>query len=685
MRVGILARKSTDKQATSLDRQIADATRFIEQQGWTLVPGCTFAVPEGVSGAITARPELRELVSAGQRRLIDAVVLQTNDRLTRRMVETVTLVVELRDVGIRAFSYSTGEEYKADSPTDRFLLAVKGFVAESERDSIVLRTTEAAFYRARLGFVAGNRLYGYDNTPFEMGGKTFKVRIPNEEEVKWVVWIHEKYDKGWGHRKIADELNRLGVASPRAGGKGPQVWRHTAVREVLRNESYVGVLVFGKTRRAIRGGVKKLIRTPERVERIVVPRLSILDEALWARNAARFAAHKMGTRKVGNTPTALLVGNLRCACGSRMGITGSNRVYTCLLRHQSGKKACQNLTSRPSDKLDELFVAELLRVIDQPKLVDEVVALHITRNADAPSEADERAELVKHVAELSGAIKNLETAIGKASNEAVITRLIGLIEEKQTALTAAEVKLAALKPRVVRTLDPEALRARAADKVVHLADVLRGDIPAGRDALRAVLAKPAEAVPILVNGQKRFLVRGQLSAEAVFGEAGFATHATPSAGFRTSYEGSSPIFGNLNSGGEPNGKISELVQGPCGGAGGDGSGASRHVSRLTPGRRYLVPSTITPPFHAPLADAAVIRSRNTDENATVQNGVRKPSPSVVSNRTSARAFPAVPRRTTPTMRLMGATCSARAILAPASAVGRGPRMSGSSRPMYSVR
>ncbi len=572
MLVGVLARKSTDRQATSIDRQVEDAKRFAEQRTWTVVDSAIFFVPEGVCGAVLDRPEFRALIEAGKKRLIDAVILQTNDRLTRLMLETVTMVVALRDVGIRVYSYTTGEEYKADSPMDRLMLAIKGAVAEMERENIISRTTQAAFYRARLGFVAGNRLYGYDNAPIDVGGKTFRIRVPNPAEVKWVIWIHEKYDAGWGHRKIADELNHLGIASPRAGGKGPQVWRHTAVREVLMNDSYVGVLVFGETQRVIRGGKKVLVRTPERIERIVVPHLKILDEALWARNAARFAAHKTGTSKVGNTPTALLVGNLRCVCGSRMGITGGNKVYTCLVRHQSGKKACQNVTSRPSERLDELFVAELLRILDQPKLVDEVVAMHTARNADAPSEADERDALTKHVAEQRREIKNLEIAIGKASNEAVITRLIGVIEHKQIALTAAEYKLAGLKPRVARTLDADALRARAADKVVHLADVLRGDIPAGRDALRQVLAAPAEAVPILVNGQKRFLIRGQLRAEAVFGEAGFgpdgsgssggadrspppsALRAPPPKGGRTSgYDPSSPISGTLNSDGDPNG------------------------------------------------------------------------------------------------------------------------------------
>lgn len=521
MRVAILARKSTAAQATSIDRQVADARAFAARNGWTVIESCVFFVPEGVSGAVLDRPELRALLEAGKKRLIDGVVLQTTDRMTRLMLETVSIVVELLEVGIRAFSYTTGEEYKADSPTDRFLLAVKGFIAESERENIIARTSQAAFYRARLGFIAGNRLYGYDNVPIEVGGKTFKIRRPNEDESRWVVWIHEKYDQAWGYDRIAAELNRLGVPSPRRSRKGPQEWRASAVREIILNDSYGGILVFGERKRVIRGGKKVVVKTPDRVERIDAPHLRILDPGLWARNQARVEGNRNGTRQTGNIPTGLLVGNLRCAvCGSRMYVTGGrDKVYTCGRRHQCGAATCDNGTKRPIDNLDAAVVAALLRVLDRPRLVEEVLAAYDAGTNTPVPAADEHAALEVRRAALRKELDNLTAAIATASNASVITRLVTLLDEKQAALDAAEAALATAKPRTASpNLDPEALRARAKDKVVRLAEVLRRDIPAGREALRGVLAGPAEAVPILVNGAPRFLVRAKLSASAVLQE-----------------------------------------------------------------------------------------------------------------------------------------------------------------------
>ena len=51
MRVGILARKSTAKQETAIERQIADARAFAAQKGWTVVESSIYFVPEGISGA----------------------------------------------------------------------------------------------------------------------------------------------------------------------------------------------------------------------------------------------------------------------------------------------------------------------------------------------------------------------------------------------------------------------------------------------------------------------------------------------------------------------------------------------------------------------------------------------------------------------------------------------------------
>ena len=472
-----------------------------------------------MSGAIADRPELRDLLAAGSKRLIDAVVLQTNDRLTRRMVETVTLVVGLREVGIRVYSYTTGEEYRADSPMDRLMLAIKGTVAEMERENIIARTTQAAFYRARLGFVAGNRLYGYDNVEAELGGKAFRIRCPKPAEVKWVVWMHERYDEGWGLRRISAELNRLGVAPPRGGRKGPQDWRLTSVREVLRNASYAGQLVFGARTRVIRAGKKVVVKTPERVETIDAPHLRILDLDLWERNKARFAATAHGARHTGNQPRGMLTGNLRCGtCGSRMYVTGGrDKVYGCGLRHQGGIATCANGTKRPVESTDSAVVDAVLRTIDQPGLVYATLRAYHARTTGSPDSAARDSVCQRQVV-LQREVDNLSRAIAQSTSDAVLTRLLGVLGEKEVELASVTSALAAA-PQARRVIDADRLRDQITARVATLADVLRRDVSGSRDALRELLSEPAKATAIRVNGSPRFLICATLSPGAMFAES----------------------------------------------------------------------------------------------------------------------------------------------------------------------
>ncbi len=70
-------------------------------------------------------------------------------------------------------------------------------------------------------------------------------------------------------------------------------------------------------------------------------------------------------------------------------------------------------------------------------------------------------------------------------------------------------------PLDASALDADALRARVADRVRHLRATFSADIPAARNTLRQLLDGPARAVPVMVNGAPRYLVRGRLSADAV--------------------------------------------------------------------------------------------------------------------------------------------------------------------------
>jgi site-specific DNA recombinase len=548
MITGILARKSTDRQATSIERQIADSRAFALLKGWTVNEDCIFFVPEGVSGAIHDRPEVARLVAAARRGDIGAVIMQTTDRLSRDMITQVHLVQTLHDAGVSVWSYSLGTEYLFDKPMEKLMIAIQGFVAESEREAIVTRTREAAFYRGRSGYVAGGRLYGYDNVRGDSGGRSLVTRAINETQAAWIRQIFAWYADGAGLDSICEDLNRLGVPSPRGAGKAH--WKSGSLQPMLKNEHYIGVIVFGRKKKTVIGGRKRVVKgDPSEITRHEVPSLRIVDDATWNRVKAKMDAQKQPGGRRGGPPKALMIGNLRCAdCGSRVFVLGgpSCRTYGCSRRHLEGKHTCSNSTKRPVSKVDEVFVAAVRAVLDGPSIVDEVVAKVLAMvGAERNDATSVETALEDRRAELTREVENLVTGIASAKHVSVIGRLAALLDEREAALDAVTRELAARgtgRSRIANETDQ--VRAEAVQSLANLEHVLTHDVEKGRETLRDLLDGQADATPILVNGEKRLLIRANL---------------------------------RLNKMSDPNATIPELARGP--GCGGERDGSCRASGR----------------------------------------------------------------------------------------------------------
>ena len=65
------------------------------------------------------------------------------------------------------------------------------------------------------------------------------------------------------------------------------------------------------------------------------------------------------------------------------------------------------------------------------------------------------------------------------------------------------------------TIDTSTLTPCAPDRVRRLRGAFGEDVPAARETQRGLLDGPARAVPFMVDGEPRYLVRGRLSAGVV--------------------------------------------------------------------------------------------------------------------------------------------------------------------------
>lgn len=284
MRALVYSRVSTDAQerdGTSLETQ--------ERAGLEHARGAGYHVPECIRGTASGysldRPgieRVRQLLRSGA---VDVVIAYAVDRLSRNQNHIGVLFDEVEQAGARLELVTERFE---DTAVGRFILAARAFIAEVEREKIAERTMRAKLERARSGRIPqaiGKGTYGYVYNP-----ATGKREIdPFQAEV--VRRIFQRYADCRSFTAVARELNKEGIPSF-TGGR----WYPLTVRRMLTNESYVGRLIFRRTKWVVsRNGAsgkrrrRPVLRSAEEWIEIKGASPQIVDAALWQRVRALLA------------------------------------------------------------------------------------------------------------------------------------------------------------------------------------------------------------------------------------------------------------------------------------------------------------------------------------------------------------------------------------------------------------
>ncbi len=388
--VAIYSRRSVEQngvadEAKSIARQVAHAKAYAAKKGWTVADEHVY-VDDGVSGALfgASRPGLARLLAAlTPRPPFQVLVMSEESRLGREAIETAWALKRITDAGVRVFFYLDDRERTLDSPTDKVMLSLTAFAAEMERDRARVRTHDALLRKAKSGHVTGGVVFGYANRAVLDGGRRSHVeRVVDRREAAVVQRIFTHAAEGWGVKRIAASLNDDGALAPMPRRKGrPRGWAPSSVREVLHRELYRGVVIWNRTARIVRQGARaQRVRPVGDVVSVPVPKLAIVDEALWTAAQARIQAasevyrQRTGGRAFGRPANGvespyLLTGVGTCAvCGGSMAVMkrahgprGARRqvpFYGCMTRHLRGDAICRNaLEVRLADAEDAVLVA----------------------------------------------------------------------------------------------------------------------------------------------------------------------------------------------------------------------------------------------------------------------------------------------------------------------------------------
>jgi site-specific DNA recombinase len=212
-------RVSTDEQARegiSLDNQRAKIGAYCKLHGLELAG---IIEDEGKSAKDLNREGMKAIIGLIQKRGFEAVVVYKLDRLSRKVLDTLTLIELMEKQGV-AF-HSISEKIDTRTAMGRFFLNIMASLAQMERDLISERTRDALRHKITQGQRAGQIPYGY-----RLGADGNNLTEHSHEQ-EAIQIMQSMKDRGASHRAICRELDRQGY---KPNGKA---WHHQTVANIL--------------------------------------------------------------------------------------------------------------------------------------------------------------------------------------------------------------------------------------------------------------------------------------------------------------------------------------------------------------------------------------------------------------------------------------------------------------------
>ncbi len=455
----IYARVSSAQQREerTIASQTAALVAFAASEDYC-VPAEWIFEDEGYSGASLLRPGLervRDLAAEGQ---IEAVLVLSPDRLSRKYAYQVLLTEEWARHGVVTVFLRAP---RSETPEDQLLLQFQGMIAEYERAQILERSRRGKRHRAQLGEVSvlSGAPYGYRYVrKSDEANARYEVIEAQAEVVRQVYDLYTAGGLSIG--AITRWLNEQEVPTRKEGTR----WERSTVWAMLRNPAYKGQACFGKTQVTARQRLNRLarqrggllVRNSASLERpreewleIAVP--ALIHEETFALAEERLVVNKKYAARHTVEPS-LLQGLVHCRqCGYALYRT-SNRstarkifYYRCLgsdAYRYEGQARCDQRPIR-LDLLESIVWAEVLRLLEDPALIQ--------------SELDRRLEVVRQTHPAQRRQETLHRDLARVQKS--MERLLTAYQEDLLSLAELRRRMPALRQRELAPCTPKSSRS----------------------------------------------------------------------------------------------------------------------------------------------------------------------------------------------------------------------------------
>jgi site-specific DNA recombinase len=515
----IYARVSSDKQKeeNTIASQTAALIEFARNQGFD-VPAEWVIEDEGYSGASLVRPGLEKVRDLAAEGHIQAVLVHSPDRLSRKYAYQVLLIEELARHGVDTVFIKAPQ---TATPEDQLMVQFQGMIAEYERAQILERSRRGKRHRARHGQVSvlSGAPYGYRYVRKSDDVAAYYEII--EAEAATVRMIYEHYTVGG--LSIA-AITRLLNAQAVLTRKGSTRWERSTVWAMLRNPAYKGMACFGKTQTAARQRITRPLRLrggfaarnsasheKPRAEWIAIPVPAIVSDTTFSLAQESLERNKIYAPRRTVAPS-IVQGLVSCSkCGYALYRTSTRssarkiHYYRCLgsdaYRHLGGAQ-CDNRPVR-QDLLDKIVWNEIVRLIENPSLIQEELDRRLAAAKDISPTKRREAVLQRELTRTQKSMDRLMTAYQEdlLSLDDLRDRMPGLRQRERA--TRAEL---------------QSMIAQVADRAAYLRLA---------ETLSAFLTRLRAAADTLDVQQRQRIVRLLVKEILVGGDAIVIRHSIP--------------------------------------------------------------------------------------------------------------------------------------------------------------
>ena len=277
-KAGIYARLSSDqneKKNESIDVQIGIARRFVEN--WNQchadkieIAGCYSDL--GRTGTNFNRSEFQRLMQDVRMGEINCIIVKDLSRFGRNYLEAGNYIEKIFPfLGVRfiaiADGYDTG---MGGNETGQIASEIKNLVNDIYAKEFSVKAKMSLDGRRKAGsYVGGLPPYGYTVAWEE---KIRKLK-PDENTAEVVRFIYRKFVETENYASVSDELNRRRINPPAVYQKTGEVyyqqgetfkgWDRGTIERIIKNTTYLGNLVQGKTTITARDEKNRIRRSQE--------------------------------------------------------------------------------------------------------------------------------------------------------------------------------------------------------------------------------------------------------------------------------------------------------------------------------------------------------------------------------------------------------------------------------------